>query len=817
MRLHWRFFWIALLALSAFSLVVAIPASAQTYLFNRAILQVQSLPEAVAAADLNSDGAVDLLAANSGSNTISVFKNQGNGRFSASPVVQTGGDPAALAVAQFNGDGKLDLAVANAADNTVSVFVGNGDTTFTLVSTAQVSLRPVSIVAADFNGDHNTDLAVADQDDNALAILLGNGNGTFTRVADVLTDSGPIVLVSGDLNRDGKPDLAVVAGTTVTPYLGNGDGTFTAQASLSASPQPVALVIGDFNGDSKSDLAVLNGAPPSKPSVLVFLGNGDGTFAFKSTFNASGLLPQGLTAADMNGDGKLDLVSSGKSYVDSSDHHGDMAVFLGAGDGTFKLFKQRFSINEAHEIVTADINNDGKFDVLGSYTFSNQLVLLVNQGDGQLFSTAEYPVGAFPIDAAAGDFNGDGFADISVLNANSGTISILLNNHDGTFHSASEVGVGGVGNSETVADFNGDGYPDLAATNGRGGVAVLLGNGDGTFQPAVPYTTGDPEIVLTGDFNGDGILDLIANNFNGATIAVLPGRGDGTFGPRILSPTSSGQPVGFAVGDLDGDGEIDAVLTYNFSTQLDVFRGNGDGTFSLFRTYTTEEFGDSIQIADLNADGKLDVVIGFGGEILIFDGNGDGTLQPPRRRTLKNGAWASHVRTLDWDHDGILDLAFTGGTFSIMRGRGNGSFGTEFVLGTFVFQAFAAGDFLGLGGTDVALTNDVGTITVLLNQPVIALASRRLVFGNQQVGTQSQPLSMKISNPGTVPIAMSAITATGDFSQTNDCGASIAIQGSCTVKVVFAPTQVGKRTGKLSINDKVPGSPQVVSLSGTGT
>ena len=143
MRLNWRLFWIALLALSAFSLDAVIPASAQTYLFNRAVLQVQSLPEAVAAADLNSDGAVDLLAANSGSNTVSVFKNQGNGRFSASPVVQTGRGPAALAVADFNGDGKPDLAVANAADNTVSVFVGNGDTTFTVISTANVGLHPV--------------------------------------------------------------------------------------------------------------------------------------------------------------------------------------------------------------------------------------------------------------------------------------------------------------------------------------------------------------------------------------------------------------------------------------------------------------------------------------------------------------------------------------------------------------------------------------------------------------------------------------------------------------------------------------------------
>ena len=377
-----------------------------------------------------------------------------------------------------------------------------------------------------------------------------------------------------------------------------------------------------------------------------------------------------------------------------------------------------------------------------------------------------------------------------------------------------------------VGDIDGDGKLDVAVANqNSSNVSILLGNGNGTFQPGVAYFTGTPRIVLTGDFNGDGILDLIANNFNDDTIAVLPGRGDGTFGARIISPTSSGQPSAFAVGDLDGDGDLDAVVTYNVSPRLDIFRGNGDGTFSLFRSYPLEEYGSSMQIPDLNADGNLDVVIATGPEILIFDGNGDGTLRPPRRRTLKNGSWATYLRALDWDHDGSLDLAFAGlgnafsTPFSILHGRGNGSFGSEIGFSGFTFRGpLAPGDFLGLGGTDVALTIwRASAIVVLLNQPVIALTSRQLVFGNQKVGTQSQPLSMKISNPGAVPIAMSVINTTGDFSQTNDCGASIAIQSSCTVKVVFTPTQVGKRNGKLNINDKVPGSPQVVSLSGTGT
>ena len=127
----------------------------------------------------------------------------------------------------------------------------------------------------------------------------------------------------------------------------------------------------------------------------------------------------------------------------------------------------------------------------------------------------------------------------------------------------------------------------------------------------------------------------------------------------------------------------------------------------------------------------------------------------------------------------------------------------------------AVADFLGQGGLDLATLNGE-KLVITLNQPVMALSSNRLNFGNQKVGTQSQPMTVKISNPGTVPIAISSITGTGDFTQTNTCGSSLPIRGSCVVNVVFAPTQKGARTGTLTLNDKVPGSPQLISLSGTG-
>ena len=337
--------------------------------------------------------------------------------------------------------------------------------------------------------------------------------------------------------------------------------------------EPGAVVVGDFNGDGIPDLAVaLN---ETSQSVGILLGDGTGNFTpvTKSPITAAG---SPIVVQDLNGDGIPDIVLSSAS--DDS-----LTVLLGNGDGTFKVAPgSPTSTNYgAYPIVVADVNGDGIPDLVAGGGY--YLVTLLGNGDG---SFTEMPITASTYSEATfssmvvGDFNGDGIPDLATLDLAGQHIVILFGNGDGTFKTGPTTTTStmsaGSPLSLTAGDFNGDGKLDLAVPiyGSSGSLAVLLGNGDGTFQaaPGSPVSVEDwPSMVYVGDFNGDGIADiLVAAQTSGTTINILLGKGDGTF-----SQMQTGSPQleccsNTALGDFNGDGVTDIVSSSFYNGNAEV-------------------------------------------------------------------------------------------------------------------------------------------------------------------------------------------------------------------------------------------------------
>ena len=420
--------------------------------------------------------------------------------------------------------------------------------------------------------------------------------------------------------------------------------------------------------------------------------------------------------------------------------------------------------------------------------------------------------------AIAQDVNQDGKLDLIFLTffpTNDYFVHVLLGNGDGTFQ-PDKVSLG----LQTLAlgDFNGDGNLDLAGmynftifTNWH----VLLGDGGGTFadagpEPPVSYPAWN---LIAGDFNQDGKLDA-AMTVNGLGIQAFPGKGDGTFDNGL---TQTPDPLFYlgGVGDYDADGKLDVI---GVNAQLRWFKGNGDGTFQTpSASYSVDSTVGTLVAADVNGDNKLDVIAArpFGSVFTLFRGNGDGTFQTGVIFPYGGGSVVG-----DFNADGKLDIV--GGNEAnpfVLPGNGDGTFQSPVTL---PYIPVTAGDFNNDGKMDfVAFAPSDGELVLMIQEqsPVI-LSPPHLTFDSQDIGTVSPAKSVTLTNGGATALDISNIAmvaaSSAEFSQTNNCPASLTVGASCTIEVTFNPTGLNTRLGSLAITDSAIGSPQLVTLTGTG-
>jgi hypothetical protein len=472
--------------------------------------------------------------------------------------------------------------------------------------------------------------------------------------------------------------------------------------------------------------------------------------------------PAAIVSGDFNGDGRTDLATANEGS-------NDVSVLLGNGNGTFQHQVTYAVGSYPVGLVAGDFNGDGRTDLATANRGDDDVSVLLGNGDGTFQPQVTYAVDSSPYALVTGDFNGDDRTDLAVANVNSNDVSVLLGNGDGTFQPQTTYAVGSAPAALVTGDFNGDGWRDLAVANATSdNVSVLLGNGDGTFQPQVTYAVGTTPIALvTGDFVGDGQIDLAVANQGDNDVSVLLGYGDGTFPFEVRYAVGS-QPTALVTGDLNGDGQTDLIVANGGDNDVSVLLGYGDGIFQAPFTYAVQSMPAALVTGDFNGDGQTDLAVANQADrsVSVLLGNGDGSFQPQAAYAV--GSKPSALVTGDFNGDGWTDLAvanYADNDVSVFLGNGDGTFQPQlrYAVGADP-SALVTGDFNGDGWTDLAVTNGGSNdVSVLL--------------GNGDGTFQSQVVYAVGSRP--------AALVTGDFNGDGRPDLAVANLGSPEVSVLL--------------------------------
>ena len=500
-------------------------------------LPVAKGPIGVAIADVNKDSKPDVVVTNSLTDQVSVLLGNGNGSFQnavrftvgsgASPV--QGFFPSYVNVADMNGDGNLDLLVANNNTSSITLLTGDGKGSFSKPVNLSVGRTPVAVLAGDFNRDGKSDFVSSNLDGHTVSVVFGKGNGKFLDVSPIADNAGPVQMVSADFNHDGITDLATVNagnsqdGNTVSVFFGQVGAKFSRQLALKVGTDPLSLATADFNNDGLPDIVAANfGTYPDDPGgISVLLNKGNGSFQPAASFPA-GDFPDFVAAADFNRDGNQDVVVS-----DFGTNVGvaGISVLSGDGKGGFSApVKVGPDIDFAFQVLTGDFDNDGNPDIAYSSSGINDSVsVLLGDGKGSFAPAKTVTSSFFVFTFTTGDFNHDNLADFAVEEG--GVIEMLLGQGNGRYQSAGFVDEGEAAlfsaiQSLAVGDFNKDGFLDLAAPDVfSDNVSVLLGNGDGTFQPGQLFAGAPGGRAVVADFNQDGRPDIALAGTDSSTDA----------------------------------------------------------------------------------------------------------------------------------------------------------------------------------------------------------------------------------------------------------------------------------------------------------
>ena len=483
-----------------------------------------------------------------------------------------------------------------------------------------------------------------------------------------------------------------------------------------------------------------------------------------------GTNPVAVAAGDFNRDGVQDLATANHSS-------NDVSVLLGNGDGTYGTQTRLASPFSPYSLAAVDLNADGRLDLVSSNLTSNNISIFLGNGNGTFQTRILVGVGSSPIALVAGDLDNDARPDLVVANRDSNALSILLGRGDGSFRPETRIPVAGAPRALALDDLNADGSLDVAVVNvATNDVAVLIGAGDGTFllQSRYPAESGANGIA-SGDLNSDGRPDLAVANYHADTVSIFLGDGDGTFSPRSAVVVGD-RPIGVAIADMNGGGFSDLVVTNQASNDISVLLGNGDGTFRPQSRFPAVLQPAGIVVADLDRDGTADLGVANQSDnnVQVLFGTGSGGVLDQNRVAVSGlEPKPRSIAALDFNTDGDADFAVaeqSNGRISLYAGNGDGTFRPPaFVgVGNTPLQV-AAGDLNNDGRTDLVVTvQNTDSVAVLLSNGDGSFASSSLPL---QASSLPRPVTLTDFNgDGKLDLAVGRQTGGIDIFLGNGAG-----------------------------------------------
>ncbi|WP_436514593.1 FG-GAP-like repeat-containing protein [Ekhidna sp. To15] len=618
----------------------------------------------VYAADVDGDGDMDVLSASQSDDRIAWYENDGNESFTTHDISTTADYARSVYAADIDGDGDMDVLSASFVDDRIAWYENDGNESFTTHDISTTAAEPTSVYAADIDGDGDMDVLSASFFDDRIAWYENDGNESFTTHDISTTADGANSVYAADVDGDGDMDvlsasqsddriawyknasiteivstvptanaqsITTDANITMT-FDANIDGTTLDGTTVVVSGSQTGLIAGTFSGGGTTTITfnptndffageqvyvtitqqLLNetGGALATPYHFTFttasaVSPEDPSEFSAFTISSSADGARGVYAADIDGDGDMDVLSA--SQTDDR-----ITWFENDGNGlnpTFTTHDISTTADGAYSVHAVDVDGDGDMDVLSASFFDDRIAWYENDGN-ESFTTHDISTtadGAFDIYAA--DIDGDG--DMDVLSASIGDDRIAWYENDGNesfiTHDISTTADGARG--VYAADIDGDGDMDVLSASQQDNRIVWYENdGSESFTTHdISTTAADPTSVYAADIDGDGDMDVLSASFVDDRIAWYENDGNESFTTHDISTTADGASS-VHTADVDGDGDMDVLSASFADDRIAWYENDGNESFTTHDISTTADGAGSVYTADIDGDGDLDVI-----------------------------------------------------------------------------------------------------------------------------------------------------------------------------------------------------------------